>query len=175
MIASLVAPILWLGALERFSRWQTNRNMPAGAALLTAVALAVMVTVDTPAAIGALTHAGLHETEVITLQRLLLLVACVGALVFALALDGEVSRQRIVVRVLPLVIAGVLVMGNAIAVRHADPTLLMSSSVVGQALESALVYSCLMLTALVVARSTWRASRRTRMHRPQLRILAGAA
>ncbi|ADG80704.1 putative protein OS=Tsukamurella paurometabola (strain ATCC 8368 / DSM / CCUG 35730 /CIP 100753 / JCM 10117 / KCTC 9821 / NBRC 16120 / NCIMB 702349/ NCTC 13040) OX=521096 GN=Tpau_4135 PE=4 SV=1 [Tsukamurella paurometabola] len=173
MIASLVAPILWLGALERFSRWQNNRNTPAGAALLTAVALAVMVTVDTPAATDALVHAGLVESEVITVQRLLLLVACVGALVFALALDGSASRPRIVVRIVPVFVAMALVVGNAVLVRHADPTLLRNSNVVGLALETALVYGCLMVTALVVALSSWRASQRTRMHRPQLLILAG--
>lgn len=172
MIASLVAPILWLGALERFSRWQANRNTPAGGALLTAVALAVMVTLDTPAVTDALVHAGLTESEVLTLQRLLLLVACVGALVFALALDGILSRQRIVVRVLPLLIAALLVVFNALVVRHGDPTLLLDTDVVGLALETALVYSCLMVTALVIAFSTWRASQRTRMHRAQLRILA---
>ena len=88
MIASLVAPILWLGALERFSRWQTNRNPPAGGALLTAVALALMVTIDTPVSIEALGRLDLSEYEVVTVERVLLLVACYGALVFAFALDN---------------------------------------------------------------------------------------
>ena len=98
MIASLVTPILWLGALERFSRWQTNRNPPAGGALLTAVALAVMVTLDTPVSIGGLVRLGMTELEVVTVQRLLLLVACFGALVFAFGHPLASSGVRLMIQ-----------------------------------------------------------------------------
>ncbi|TWS20862.1 hypothetical protein FK529_05970 [Tsukamurella asaccharolytica] len=172
MIASLVAPILWLGALERFSRWQTNRNPPAGGALLTAVALAVMVTLDTPVSIGALVRLGMTELEVVTVQRLLLLVACFGALVFAFALDGRLTRVRLAAWATPLAVVGVVIVVGAILGRVGDPTGLGFGGDFGLAVETALIYTCLGATALVVAVSTWRVSKRSRVHRTQLRILA---
>ncbi|KXO98863.1 Uncharacterised protein (plasmid) [Tsukamurella tyrosinosolvens] len=172
MIASLVAPILWLGALERFSRWQTNRNPPAGGALLTAVALALMVTIDTPVSIEALGRLGLSEYEVVTVERVLLLVACYGALVFAFALDGRLSRARLMVWSPPLVLVGVVIVTGAVLGRTGDPTGFGFGGDFGLAVETALVYTCLGATALVVAVSTWRVSKRSRVHRAQLRLLA---
>ncbi|GAB3135499.1 hypothetical protein GCM10027289_29270 [Tsukamurella serpentis] len=167
MIASLVAPILWGGALERLGRWQANRNPPAGGALLTAVALAVMVTLDTPVVTGFLVRLGWDEVEVITMQRILLLVACFGALVFAFALDGVLTSARLVVGAVPLLVVGAVIWGIAVASRTGTGP----DAEVRLAIETALVYSCLGVTAMVVAVSAWRVSRRARVRRLQLRIL----
>ncbi|NMD55896.1 MULTISPECIES: hypothetical protein [Tsukamurella] len=172
MIASLVAPILWLGALERYSRWRANRNAPAGGALLTAVALALMVTIDTPMVIAALGDLGMREFEVVTVERVLLLVACFGALVFAFALDGVLTRARLTAWALPLVAVGVVIVTGAVLGRLDDPTGLGFGGEFGLAVETALIYTCLGTTALVVAVSTWRVSKRSRVHRAQLRLLA---
>ncbi|MBS4101352.1 hypothetical protein [Tsukamurella paurometabola] len=172
MIASLVAPILWLGALERLSRWRANRNPPAGGALLTAFALALMVTIDTPVAIDALVGLGMTELEVVTVERVLLLVACFGALVFAFALDGRLTRARLTAWALPLAGVGLVIVGGAVLGRAGDPTRLGFGGDFGLAVETALIYTCLGVTALVVAVSTWRVSRRSRVHRAQLRLLA---
>jgi len=172
MIASLVAPILWLGALERYSRWRSNRNAPAGGALLTAVCLAVMVTIDTPMVTGWLVGLGMTELEVVTLERVLLLVACYGALVFAFALDGRLTRRRLLAWSIPLGVVGVVIVAVSVLGRLGDPTDLDFGGSFGMALETALIYTCLGTTALVVAVCTWRASRRSRVHRVQLRLLA---
>ncbi|GAA1074776.1 hypothetical protein [Tsukamurella spumae] len=172
MIATLVAPILWLGAVERFSRWQTNRNPPAGGALLTAIALAVMVTVDTPVVRDWLIDSGLRELEVVTIQRMLLLVACFGALVFAFALDGVLTRARITAWALTIVVVGVIIGAGSALGRLGDPTGLGFGREFGLAVETALVYTCLGVTSLIVAAASWRVSKRTRVHRVQLRILA---
>ncbi|KXO92846.1 hypothetical protein AXK57_17015 [Tsukamurella pulmonis] len=173
MIASLVAPILLLGALERFSRWRANRTAPAAGALLTAVALTVMVTLDTPVVIAALGDVfELVEHEVVTIERVLLLVACFGALVFAFALDGRLTRARMTVWGVPLAVVGVSIAAAAASAHGSDVTGLGFGGQFGLALETALVYACLGATALVVALSSWRVSKRTRVHRMQLRILA---
>lgn len=172
MIASLVTPILWVGALERFSRWRSNRNAPAGGALLTAVALAVMVSIDTPLSLDFLQNRGLSEYEVVTVERVLLLVACFGALVFAFALDGRLTRRRLLVWGLVLASTAGVIVAIAVLARVGDPTGLEVDGTFGMALETALVYTCLGTTALIVAVSTWRVSRRSRVHRTQLRLLA---
>ncbi|WP_019201657.1 hypothetical protein [Tsukamurella sp. 1534] len=169
MIATLVAPILWFGALERLGRWQSHRNAPATAGLVTAVALALMLTLDTPLVREAFVGAGLTVSEVITIERILLLVACFGALVFALALDGRLTPVRAAVRAVPLLFAGVVVVVNTVLTRF-DPST--ADDVLQLAVENALVYSCLAATALGVALSSWRASQRTRVHRVQLQVLA---
>ncbi len=172
MIASLVAPILWLGALERFSRWRSNRNAPAGGALLTAVALALMVSIDTPLFLDFLRSLGLSEPEVVTGERVLLLVACFGALVFAFALDGRLTRSRLVAWAVVLASTAVVIVVGSLLGGPSDPTGVEVDATFGMALETALVYTCLGTTALIVAVSTWRVSRRSRVHRTQLQLLA---
>lgn len=170
MIALLFAPILWLGALERFSRWRSNRNAPAGGALLTAVALAVMVTLDTRVVLDRLEELGIPEMRVLTLEHLLLLLACFGALVFAFALERRLTRSRLLGSALALLAAAaVIVAGAAVEWPGADGS---GFDRFGVAVETALTYTCLGVTALVVAVSTWRVSQRTRVHRTQLRLLA---
>ncbi len=172
MIASLVAPILWLGALERFGRWQANRTPPTRGALITALALAVMVTLDTPVVTGVLVRLGLTELEVVTVERVLLLVACYGALVFAFALNGTLTRRRLRLWSLPLLAVGAVIVAGAVLGRIGDPTGLGFGGEFGLALETALVYTCLGVTAFAVAARTWRAAKRSRVHRLQLRLLA---
>lgn len=172
MIATLVAPILWIGALERLRRWQANRNRPASAGLVTAIALAVMVTLDTPLVTDWFLGRGFTELEVLTLQRLLLLLACAGALVFALALDGELTWPRLIPLALPLPVTALIVITDAVLGRVSTPPMLDYGQSVGLAIETALTYGCLAYTVLFVARASWLASKRTRVHRVQLRILA---
>lgn len=172
MIASLVAPILWLGAIERLSRWRTNRNPPAGGGLLTAVALAVMVTLDTPVVTDWLVHLGMTELEVVTAERVLLLIACFGALVFAFALDGRLTRARLAAWALPLAAVGVVIVTGSVLGHLGDPGGQDEEPGPALAVETTLIYTCLGVTALVVAASTWRVSRRSRVHRVQLRLLA---
>lgn len=172
MIASLIAPILWLGALERFSRWRGNRNAPAGGALLTAVALAVMVTIDTPLMTDWLVRLGMREHEIVTVERVLLLVACYGALVFAFTLDGRLTRRRLAAWAVPLALVGVVIVAMAVLARLGVPGDVDLAGKLGMAVETALIYTCLGATALVVAVCTWRASQRSRVHRVQLRLLA---